>query len=176
MGKPSWGCDHGEAIMQDLMPLAARVGSLLAARRESVAVAESSAGGLIAASLLSVPGASAFMLGGAVLYTSRARVALLGITPAHMQGLRPATEDYARLLARTVRERLAANWGLGESGATGPGPNRYGDPPGHCCGAICGGSELALTLATGSPDRMANMRAFAGGILQRFVAVLEAPG
>ena len=78
-----------------------------------------------------------------------------------MQGLRPATEAYALLIARRVRERLGATWGLGETGATGPSGNRYGDPAGHSCMAIAGPIERAITLQTGSADRRANMDAFA---------------
>lgn len=148
--------------MNDLLPLAERAAALLQQRRETVAVAESSAGGLIAASLLAVPGASAYFLGGAVVYTKQARAALLDLTDADLTGMRPASEPYALLLARTVRKRHGAAWGLAETGATGPTGNRYGDPAGHACLAVAGPNERALTLATGSPDRRANMRGFAG--------------
>jgi PncC family amidohydrolase len=130
-----------------------------------VAVAESSAGGLVAAALLAQPGASAFFLGGAVVYTRQARQALLGITPADMAGIRPATEAYALLLARRLRERLGATWALAETGAAGPSGNSYGDAPGHCCFAVSGLAEHARTLATGSADRFANMTAFAAAAL-----------
>jgi nicotinamide mononucleotide (NMN) deamidase PncC len=115
--------------------------------------------------LLAQPGASAFFLGGIVVYTGAARAALLGITPADMDGLRPATEPYALLLARRVRERLGTTWGVAETGAAGPTGNRYGDAAGHCCVAISGPVELARTLATGSADRFANMRAFTAAAL-----------
>ena len=114
----------------------------------------------IAAVLLAVPGASAYFLGGAVVYTKTARATLLGIGDAEMQGLRPSTEAYARLNARRVRERHNATWGLGETGATGPTGNRYGDAAGHTCIAIAGPVERAITLETGSGDRQANMLAF----------------
>jgi PncC family amidohydrolase len=147
--------------MVDLQALAERVAGRLTERRETVAVAESAAGGLIAAALLAVPGASAYFLGGAVVYTAAARQALLGITPDHMAAIRPATEPYAQLLAATVRERLDATWGLGETGAAGPSGNRYGDAAGHACLAVSGPTEATRTLATGATDRVANMRAFA---------------
>jgi nicotinamide mononucleotide (NMN) deamidase PncC len=115
---------------------------------------------LIAAVLLAVPGASAYFLGGAVVYTKTARAALLGVGDAEMQGLRPSTEAYAQLNARRVRERHNATWGLGETGATGPTGNRYGDAAGHTCIAIAGPVERAITLETGSADRQANMLAF----------------
>ena len=122
---------------------------------------KSSTGGLIAAALLAVPGASAYFLGGAVSYTKTARAALLGIGDAEMQSLRPATEAYALLLARRVRERHDAVWGVGETGATGPTGNRYGDPAGHVCIAVAGPVERAATLRTGSAERVSNMEAFA---------------
>jgi len=147
--------------MQHLIDLAGQIAERLKARGETVAVAESSAGGLIAAALLAVPGASAYFLGGAVVYTRQARRALLAIPDDAMAGIRSASEPYAALLARTVRERHGATWGLAETGATGPTGNRYGDPAGHACIAISGPSERVLTLRTGSPERRANMQAFA---------------
>jgi nicotinamide-nucleotide amidase len=151
--------------MNDLLPLAERAGALLKSRNETVAVAESSAGGLVSAALLAVPGASAYFRGGAVVYTRTARAELLGIPEGELAGIRPSTEAYALLLARTVRERLATTWALAETGATGPTGNRYGDAPGHACMAIAGGVERAITLETGSADRVANMRAFARAAL-----------
>ncbi|MGO1076389.1 CinA family protein [Inquilinus sp. CA228] len=139
---------------------------LLTARRQTIAVAESSAGGLVSAALLAVPGASAYFQGGAVVYTAAARRALLAIGDAEMVGLRPSTEPYAALLARTVRDRFQADWGIAETGAAGPTGNRYGDPAGHSCIAICGPRTLAATLATGSADRAANMDAFALALLR----------
>jgi len=152
--------------MKDLLPLAEKAAALLKARRETIAVAESSTGGLVSAALLTVPGASAYYLGGAVVYTYKARGALLEIPDAALAGMRPATEPYALLLARTVRERLSAHWALAESGATGPSGNRYGDAAGHACLAVAGAVERAATLETGKADRLANMRAFAAAALE----------
>lgn len=152
--------------MDRLLALAVEIAARLQARGETVAVAESSAGGLIAAALLGVPGASAYFLGGAVVYTRRARRTLLTIPDAAMAGLRPASEAYARLLARTVRERHDATWGLSETGASGPTGNAYGDAPGHACLALSGPSERVLTVETGSADRQANMQAFAAKALE----------
>ncbi len=152
--------------MQALLPQAERVATLLRRRGETVAVAESSTGGLIAAALLAMPGASAYFLGGAVVYTKSARAALLGVGDAEMAGLRPSTEAYALMIARRVRDRHGATWGIGESGATGPTGNRYGDAAGHSCIAVVGPSEKAVTIETGSADRAANMRAFAARALE----------
>jgi nicotinamide-nucleotide amidase len=155
--------------MEQLLPIAERAAARLIARTETIAVAESSTGGLIAASLLAVPGASAYFLGGAVVYTMAARTALVGITAADMEGMRAATEPYAAMLARRVRDQHGATWGLSETGATGPTGNRYGDPAGHTCIAVAGPRDLVTTLRTGSSDRRANMRAFAA----RALALLE---
>jgi nicotinamide-nucleotide amidase len=151
--------------MQELLPRAEAIAERLKARRETIAVAESSTGGLIAAALLAVPGASAYFVGGAVVYTREARRALLAIPNEAMAGLRGATEAYALLLARTARQRFPAVWALAESGATGPTGNRYGDAAGHSCLALAGPVERSLTLETGSADRRANMHAFAAAAL-----------
>src|SRR5271155_1847984 len=158
--------------MKALLPLAETIAQRLIARRETIAVAESSIGGLIAAALLAVPGASAYFLGGAVVYTKSSRAALLGIGDAEMVGLRPATEGYALLIARRVRERHGAIWGIGETGATGPSGNRYGDPAGHTCIAVSGPADRAITLRTGSSERLSNMEAFAKRALELLVEVI----
>ena len=162
--------------MQTLLPLAEDIARLLKARGETVAVAESSAGGLIAAALLAVPGASAYFLGGAVVYTRQARSALVGITDAEMRGLRSSSEPYAALLARTMRHRHSATWGLAETGASGPTGNSYGDAAGHTCIAVTGPVERVLTLETGHGDRVANMRAFGVKALETFAQVLTEAG
>jgi nicotinamide-nucleotide amidase len=167
--------------MQDLIARAQEAGSLLKARNETIVVAESSTGGLISAALLAMPGASAYFLGGLVVYTQTARRALLDIGDLAALGMRASTEPYARLLAQTARQRFSATWALAESGATGPTGNRYGDAAGHCCLAISGAStagaiERALTLETGSGDRVANMRAFAAAALDLLRDALAGKG
>src|SRR3954471_21299624 len=153
--------------MDRLLPLAEKIAARLIERKETVAVAEGSAGGLISAVLLSVPGASAYFVGGAVVYTGAARSAFTDISMEDMKGLRPASEPYATLLAQRVRERLHTTWALAEAGAAGPAGNRYGDPAGHTCIAVTGPSQRAtFTLRTGSSDRRANMRAFAARALE----------
>ena len=159
--------------MKELLPLAEKISARLIESKETIAVAESSTGGLIAAVLLAVPGASAYFLGGAVVYTKTARAALLGVGDAEMQGLRPSTEAYAQLNARRVRERHNATWGLGETGATGPTGNRYGDAAGHTCIAVDGPIARAITLETGRADRQANMLAFAKRALGLFLESLQ---
>jgi nicotinamide-nucleotide amidase len=153
--------------MKNLLPLAEKIAARLIARKDKIAIAESSTGGLIAAALLAVPGASAYFLGGAVVYTHTSRTALLGIGDEDMKGMRASTEGYALLCARRMREKHGAAWGLGETGATGPTGNRYGDAAGHSCIAVVGPAiERAITLETGSADRVANMDAFAKRALE----------
>jgi nicotinamide-nucleotide amidase len=158
--------------MRELLEQAERVAALLQARKETVAVAESSAGGLITAALLAVPGASSYCLGGSVIYTRQGWHALRDFDEKVLGGFRSATEGNARVRARFIRERMAASWGIGETGAAGPTGNRYGDPAGHACLAVAGASERVITLRTGSSDRLANMHRFAGAALQLFLDAL----
>ena len=151
--------------MKDLVLIAEKIAAKLIERRQTIAVAESSTGGLISASLLAVPGASAYFLGGAVVYTRDARRILMDIPDGAMKGIRSASEPYAKLLASQMRTRFATDWGLSETGATGPTGNRYGDAAGHSCIGIAGLEPSAMTLETGSADRLANMHVFASTAL-----------
>jgi PncC family amidohydrolase len=155
--------------MESLSKLGAGVGALLVERRQTLAVAESSAGGLINAALVAVPGASAYYVGGCIIYTSAGRESLLGIATEDMAGMRSASEPFAQLMARRVREKLGTTWGLSETGASGPTGNRYGDPAGHACIAVCGPVEAVITVETGSAAREENMWHFA----QRALELLE---
>ena len=151
--------------MKDLVAIAERIAARLIERRQTIAVAESSTGGLISAALLAVPGASAYFLGSAVVYTRDARRILMDIPDDAMKGIRSASEPYAQLLASQIRRRFATDWGLSETGATGPTGNRYGDAAGHSCLAVAGPQTAVTTLETGSADRLANMHAFASTAL-----------
>ncbi len=152
--------------MNEVERIAAEVARKLIARRELLAVSESSSGGLISAALLAVPGASAFYIGGAVVYTARARAALVNIERADVEGMRSASEPYAQLLARRTRELMRAGWAIAETGAAGPTGNPYGDAAGHTVVAISGPVERVRTIETGSADRRANMDAFARAALE----------
>ena len=160
--------------MSESSVLGSAVGALLKERGQTIAVAESSAGGLINAALVAVPGASAFYLGGGIIYTKAGREALLGLGAQDMKGIRSSSEPYAKLLALRVREKLGATWGLSETGASGPTENSYGDAPGHACIAVSGPAfdphEAVITVETASADREANMREFT----RRALALLEA--
>jgi PncC family amidohydrolase len=164
--------------MHELLPRATQVVSLLSARKQMIVVAESSAGGLINAALLAVPGASACCRGGLVVYTYELRRAMLGISDEDVRGMTPSTEPYALLAARRTRERVATDWALAETGAAGPTGSRYGYPAGHACFAVVGpGVERAITLETGSSDRVANMHAFTAAALDLLAEVVAAtPG
>ncbi|HZZ88968.1 MAG TPA: CinA family protein [Caulobacteraceae bacterium] len=159
-------------MIDALAPLAQALAETLKARGQTVAVAESSSGGLISAALLAVPGASAYFQGGGVIYTAKARMALLGLRREDVAGVRSSSEPYALILARTARENLGADWGLSETGAAGPTGNPYGDAAGHTCVAVSGPVEMAFTLETASSDRAANMVAFARAALELLQSAL----
>ena len=156
----------------DLATKTAAIAEILKSRGETVAVLESSTGGLVSASLLAVPGASAYYLGGGVIYTQTSRAELARVTAAEMEGIRAATETYAELLAGKARDIHGATWGISETGATGPAGNRYGDDPGHTCFAIAGPRSAVRTLETGSADRNANMWTFRDAVLDLFAECL----
>src|SRR6202034_1115513 len=151
--------------MKDLIAIAEQIAARLVERKQTIAVAESSTGGLISASLLAVPGASAYFLGGAVIYTRDARRILMDIPDEAMKGIRSASEPYAKLLAGQIRQRFATDWGLSETGATGPTGNRYGEPAGHSCMGVAGQESAVMTLETGTADRLGNMHVFAATAL-----------
>jgi len=160
--------------MENLLPMATRLGALLKERGETIAIAESSTGGLISAALLAVPGASAYFLGGAIVYTRESRRTLLDIPDSAFAGIRGVTEQLALVLVRGTLKRFATTWSVAEVGAAGPTANRYGDPAGHSCIAIAGPLERAITVETGSSDRVANMRAFAAAALDLLAQGLAA--
>ena len=160
--------------LNELLALGIRVGDKLAARHETIAVAESSAGGLVSTALLARAGASAYYFGGAVLYTRRSRRLLTTLTSDDTVGMRSSSPPYAQLLARHQRGRFKSTWGLAETGAAGPSGNTYGDPAGHTCLAVAGPVERERLLRTGQSDRPANMLAFALAALQLLDEAIDA--
>jgi len=159
--------------MSDIGQLSSIIGALLKERKQTIAVAESSAGGLINAALVAVPGASAFYLGGGVIYTKIGREMLMGIPREDVKGMRSASQPYAQLLARRVREKLGATWGVSETGASGPTGNSYGDAAGHACIAVSGPVDAVITVETGSADREANMQEFTRRALELLASCLQ---
>jgi len=157
----------------NLHSMARDLGALLKQRSETVAISESSTGGLVCAALLSVPGASSYFLGGGVIYTGAARHALLDLPADLPTETRSASEPYAALCARTIRQKLGATWGLAETGATGPTGNRYGDAAGHCCLAVAGPVELVISVETGDDDRETNMWTFAQSAIDLLARAMD---
>jgi nicotinamide-nucleotide amidase len=149
-----------------LTVLAESAARKLAERHETIAVAESSCGGLISASLLSIPGASAYYVGGTVTYTRLANQAFLAGASAVPPGLQGETEEFALHLAHAAAAKLQTTWAIGESGAAGPSGSRYGDPAGHVWVAVTGAVDSTRHLLTGSKDRSENMVAFAAAALR----------
>ena len=159
-------------LTSEISKSAASVGQRLRDRGESVAVAEGSAGGLISAALLSIPGASSYYVGGTVIYTVTASRAWMSGEVEVPSGMRGATETFASYLASSVRRKVDATWGLGEAGAAGPA-NPYGDPAGHSWLAIDGPRSATRNVLTGLDDRSENMLAFTVASLELFVEVLD---
>lgn len=154
--------------------LALEIANCLRDRGETISVAESSSGGLVSAALLAVPGASAYFLGGSVVYTRPAKNTLLAVPDAILDEYRSASEPHALALARAARERLGADWGLAETGAAGPTGNRYGDAAGHTCIAISGAAEIVRTIETEDDDRAANMDRFTKAALGLAAEIIKA--
>lgn len=143
-----------------LLNLGLPAGERLKASQETVAVAESSTGGLISAALLAVPGASAYFQGGSVIYTLAARKVLLGITKEDVAGAEPLTELMVSRFAEVARQQLGTTWALSELGVAGPTPARYGHAAGLSVIAVAGPRPRAITIETGSADREENMWRF----------------
>ncbi len=147
-----------------LFDLVGDAGDLLKKRGETIAVAESSSGGLLSASLVSVSGASSYFLGGGAIYTREARRALLGLT-----------ED---VVTMRVHRGLCLNRCKGGAGKAGGDVGLvrerrerahgkfYGDAAGHVAVALSGPKTLSRTIETGGDDREGNMWRFAGEALK----------
>src|SRR5258708_34907588 len=111
--------------MKDLVALAEKIAAVLTARKHTIVIAESSTAGLISAALLGVAGASAYFLGGAVVYTRQSRRLLLDIPDAALAGMRPSTEPYALMIARAAQHRFSSTCALPQPAPTRPPPNPY---------------------------------------------------
>ena len=149
------------SLLEELHPQALRIAGLLRQRGEKIAVADGATGGLIAASLLTVPGALDFFVGGGVVYSFRARDVLFDQPPEAYKGMRGASEDYALLQARSIRDNFQADWGIAESGSVGGSTHPSGAPAGRSCTAVVSlTGEFAQITETESAERIANMEAF----------------
>src|ERR1700751_6116282 len=148
-------------MIEELLPQAERIAARLKTRGETISIAEYSTAGVISAALLAIPGASAYFMGGGVVYTRQSRTELLGVTEQELTGITPSTEPYALLFGPKTRGKLATPWSLGQTGPAGPTGSRYGHAAGHSCIAVIGpNGERSMTVETGKADRVDNMRAF----------------
>lgn len=141
---------------------ALRIAEHLRAREEKLAVADGATGGLIMASLLTVPGALNFFVGGGVVYSFRARDVLFAQPREAYKGIRGPCQEYAELQARSIRDNMHADWGIAESGSVGGSNHPGGAPSGLSVVAVAGPDGLLrhTVLETESDDRIANMYAF----------------
>ena len=157
------------ALMSEAIKEASDV---LKARGETIAVAESTTGGLISAGLLSVPGASAYFAGGAIIYTRASRKVFLDASSEKLRGVEPMSEEMAMFFAEAVRGKLSATWGIAELGIAGPAGSAYGYDAGSSVIAVSGPVQAAVRVNTGHNDRALNMEAFAEGAFQLLQDVL----
>lgn len=161
-------------MLTELHPQALRIADLLRARSEKIAVADGATGGMIAASLLTVPGALDFFVGGGVVYSFRARDVLFALPRDAYAGMRGASEDYALLQARAIRDNFGADWGIAESGSVGGSSHPSGAPAGRSCVAVVGPiGEVTCRTETQSDDRIGNMEAFTHSAVTFLLGVLE---
>lgn len=165
------------SVLAELHPQALHIATLLRSRGEKVAVADGATGGLLAASLLTVPGALDVFVGGGVVYSLRARDVLFALPREAYKGMRGASEDYALLQARAIRDNFGAQWGLAESGSVGGSSHPSGAPAGRSVAAVVGpDGEWTRITETGSDDRIANMEMFtraALGLLEDALAGVQ---
>ncbi|KAL8823958.1 MAG: hypothetical protein Q9191_005413 [Dirinaria sp. TL-2023a] len=159
-----------------LKPLLSEISSLLKQRKETVSIAETASGGLISASLLSTPGASAFYKGGLTLYTLESRVAFAGWTQEDIEKYKGPTPGVVAGLAENVRSKLGSTYTVCESGTAGPtGGSTRNRTPGYVALAVAaeqGTFTREVETARGG-DREANMVAFATEGLQLLREVIK---
>ena len=148
--------------------LAQEIASMLTERGETVAVAESTTGGLVSAALLWVAGASRYYRGGGVLYTLDSRIALVGVPAELYANYQGTTAEMLATLAEAMRVRLSATWAIAESGLAGPTAGRSGVTPGRTTIAVAGPRAGATRIETGLADRGDNMTAFTSHTLRFF--------
>jgi nicotinamide-nucleotide amidase len=126
------------------------VGGLLAAAGQTVATAESCTGGSVAAQLTRIPGSSRYVLGGVVAYRNDVKVRMLGVNEADLLLHGAVSEPVVRAMARGVRKRLGADWGLASSGVAGPDGGSSEKPVGTVWLAVSGpGVEWAARFQMG---------------------------
>jgi nicotinamide-nucleotide amidase len=115
--------------------------TLLEARGETLALAESMTGGNMAARLTSVPGSSRVFQGGGVVYSVAAKAALAGLDPDFIRAAGTVSEPVARALAEGIRARLGTTWGLAVTGNAGPTEDKDGQAAVGTCLVAAAGPE-----------------------------------
>ncbi|MEQ9519176.1 MAG: CinA family protein [Parvibaculum sp.] len=162
--------------MDTLLPLAKKVADLLKTRGETIAVGESSVGGLVSASLIAQAGASAFYVGGTIIYTPQAGRVLRAGAGIDLKGQTPLTPGFVEVLADGFRRQMGTDWATAEMGAAGPSGSPYGPGPGTGAVAVAGPVLRGRLVETGSADRMSNMRSFGQAKLELLIECLEEAG
>ncbi|MET0822333.1 MAG: CinA family protein [Aeromicrobium sp.] len=132
--------------------MAAEAVDALRAAGATIATAESLTGGLVCASLVSVPGASDVVRGGVVAYSADVKIAMLGVDEALVAERGTVDADVAAAMATGVRDRLGATYGVSTTGVAGPGPSE-GKPAGTVHVAVAGPRGVETRLLTLSGDR-----------------------
>jgi nicotinamide-nucleotide amidase len=123
-----------------------------------IATAESCTGGLLAARLTELPGASAYVQGALVVYANEAKTALAGVPAELIERHGAVSEEVARALAEGARTRLGADVGVGVTGIAGPGGATPEKPVGFVCLSVAGPGPATLTRSVTLPGGRADVR------------------
>ncbi len=118
------------------------IADYLTSHGQSLAVAESCTGGLLAGAITNVPGASRWFAGGAVTYSNTSKRDLLGVHSVLIKSHGAVSEEVASAMARGAAERMGAQWSLAVTGIAGPGGGSEEKPVG------------TVFIALGGPDGM----------------------
>jgi nicotinamide-nucleotide amidase len=153
----------------------ARLHHALLARGETVAAAESLTAGLFCATLASVPGASATLRGGAVVYATELKTVLAGVPRDLLAARGPVSPETAAALAEGIRSRCAATWGVGLTGVAGPDPVD-GHRPGRVFVGISGGGRTDVLPLDLPGDRQAVRWGAVAAAMEALIDRLGSPG
>ncbi len=151
------------------------VGTLLTAKKQTLAVAESCTGGLLTHRLTNVPGSSEYLVGGVVAYAYEAKVATLGVTWETLNHYGAVSEQTARAMARGARERLGSTLGLSITGIAGPGGGMPGKPVGLTYVALVGDTADIVERHVWHGNRIENKEQSAKAallLLRRYLSTL----
>ena len=132
--------------------------ALLSSAGETIAVAESCTGGLLAARLTDLPGSSEVMRGGLVVYSNEAKVALAGVEAALVAAHGAVSQEVAEALADGARMALGADVGVGVTGIAGPGGGSDDKPVGLVWLSVSHRDGRRLTRSMRLPGARADVR------------------